>query len=188
MRLLAVFALSLLAAASSAASSGCATTAREIVPNANGDLALRRVHDVLVKRGFQCSLDELDLTCESDRTYKVVMKWLTAPNRLLFYAWFEAERSCVDQGPAIAQYNERYLIQLSCVDDMLRFFSSTYVPEAGLDGAELEGLLVSWSDEINATASELGLFGDGPAAADGPAAGRPGEAPEAATAGEAQSL
>ncbi len=150
------------------ATTSCATT-REIEPSADADLGLRRVHDVLVKRGFRCSLDEVDLTCEGDRTYKIVLKYLTAPSRILFYAWFETERSCEDQQPQITDYNSRYLIQLSCVDDMLRFFSSTYVPEAGLDGVELETFLVSWSDEINATASEVGIFteedqGESPAA------------------------
>jgi hypothetical protein len=156
----------------------CATAARDIQPSANATLALRRVHDTLVERGFQCSLDEQDLTCEGDRTYKVVIKYLTAPNRLLFYAWFETDKSCADHGPAIAEYNERYLIQLSCVDDMLRFFSSTYVPEAGLGGAELESILVSWSDEIHSTATEVGLFGAADPAA--PAA--------TSTSGEAQTL
>lgn len=156
---------------------GCATASREIMPSANATLALRRVHDTLVERGFQCSLDEGDLTCEGDRTYKVVIKYLTAPNRLLFYAWFETDRSCTDHGAAVAEYNERYLIQLSCVDDMLRFFSSTYVPEAGLDGAELEAFLVSWSDEIHSTATEIGLFQTSP-----------DPAPTTSTSGEAQTL
>lgn len=159
----------------------CATSSRDIMPSASGDLALRRVHDTLVKRGFKCSLEEGDLTCEGDRTYKVVMKWLTAPNRLLFYAWFETDKTCEQHGAAIAAYNERYLIQLSCVDEMLRFFSSTYVPESGFDGAELESFLVSWSDEINATATEMGLFA--PSADGGEDA-----APAAASTTESQTL
>ncbi len=139
---------------------------RLIKPSTSADKVHRELQGILKDRGFDCTVDKEDgdLTCEADRTYKVVMEYRDRPPRLYLYAWFDtAGRACPQLDSLVSEYNKTYPTQVSCVTSdsggaSLRFFSSTIIPEAGLTATEVSEYLGFWSSFIHDSAYETGLF------------------------------
>lgn len=139
----------------------CATTNPSIYPSASKEQTLSQVRKTLSDRGFSCSPEDEDsLVCEADQTYKIVIDYRMSPRRLLFYAIFNNERPCSEQLHQLHDFNVRYLVQIACIEDSLRFSTSTIVPEAGLNGRELEEFLLSWTEEIYEAATRSGFFAE----------------------------
>lgn len=140
---------------------------RMIKPSSSSDQVHKTLEGMLKERGFDCHVDaeDGDLTCEAERTYKVVMEYRDRPPRLYLYAWFDtAGRACTQLEGLITEYNRTYPTQVACITAdngagaSLRFFSSTIIPESGLTANEVGEYLGFWSSFIHDSAYESGLF------------------------------
>jgi len=144
-------------------SCGGTSAAAGIKPTSSSQAARKNINDLLTARGFVCKVEEDDVQCEADRTYKVLMEYRHAPPRLFLFAWFDTNgKGCSQLDAQVLAYNKAYPTQVSCIDEeqssSLRFFASTLVPESGITARELEEYLTFWSGFIHDSAYEAGLF------------------------------
>jgi len=122
----------------------------------------RSVKTELEPMEFKCQFSEDDtdaLFCESNKTYKTLIKYYTQSNRLSFMTVFALKSPCEDIYHEIMAYNWGYTIaQASCKENTVAFLTHSIVPEKGMSGKDIQSFLEWWSGALNDSLRESGLW------------------------------